>query len=54
MKKKKKKKTLKIDINFSENKKNSKSPIYIFANINHIILKVNKNVERSVEEISMK
>ena len=48
----KQKKTLKIDINFSENKK--KSPIYIFANINHIILKVNKNVERSVEEISMK
>ena len=30
------------------------SPIYIFANINHIILKANKNVARSVEETWMK
>ena len=30
------------------------SPIYILANINHIIFKANKNVERSVEETLMK
>ena len=29
-------------------------PIYILANINHIILKANKNVEKSVEETLMK
>ena len=50
----KQKKTLDIDINFSENKRNYMSPICIFANINHIILKANKNVERSVEETLMK
>ena len=50
----KQKKTLDIDINFSENKKNYMFPIYIFANINHIILKANKNAERSVEETLMK
>ena len=49
-----KKKTLDIEINFSENKENYMSPIYILANINHIILKANKNVERSVEETLMK
>ena len=47
-------KTLDIDINSSENKKNYMSPIYIFANINHIILKANKNVKRSVEQTLMK
>ena len=50
----KQKKTLDIEINFSENKENYMSPIYILANINHIILKANKNVERSVEETLMK
>ena len=30
------------------------SPIYIFANILYIILKTNKNVEKSVEEILTK
>ena len=50
----KQKKTLDIDINFSGNKKNYMSPILIFANINHIILKANKSVERSVEETLMK
>ena len=50
----KQKNTLDIDINFSENKKNYMSSIYIFANINHIILKANKNAERSVEETLMK
>ena len=49
-----KQKTLDIDINFSENRKNYMSPIYIFANINHIILKANKNVGTSVEETLMK
>ena len=50
----KQKKTLDIDINISENKKDYMSPIYIFANVNHIILKANKNVERIVEETLMK
>ena len=50
----KQKNTLDIDINFSENKKNYMCSIYIFANINHIILKANKNAERSVEETLMK
>ena len=50
----KQKNTLDIDISFSENKINYVSSIYIFANINHIILKANKNAERSVEETLMK
>ena len=50
----KQKKALDIDINFSENKKSYMSPIYSFANINDIILKANKNVERSVKETLMK
>ena len=47
-------KTLDADINFSENKKNYMSLNYIFGNKNHIILKANKNVERSVKETLMK
>ena len=50
----KQKKALDIDINFQENKKSYMSPIYSFANINDIILKANKNVERSVKETLMK
>ena len=50
----KQKKALDIDINFSENRKSYMSPIHSFANINDIILKANKNVERSVTETLMK
>ena len=51
-----KKNTLDIDIHFSENKKTMcpRFTFSVFANINNIILKANKNVERSVEETLMK
>ena len=51
----KQKNPLDMDIIFSENKKkNYISQIYIFANMHHIILKANKNVESSVKETLMK